>query len=101
MSNETEFPEGIVFQPPREGAPDFVKGRAWIKRKEMIAWLESKDEDSINLDIKEARTGKWYAAVNAYQPKGDKPQRASGGANQARGGNPDDDIPFRRVGGLA
>lgn len=34
-------------------------------------------------------------------PAKERPQRTSGGANQARGGNPDDDIPFRRVGGLA
>lgn len=101
MSNETEFAEGLIVKAPRDGAPDFVKASISIKRQELIGWLSSRDGDWVNLDVKESRNGKWYAAVNTYQPKGDKPQRSSGGANQARGGNPVDDIPFSPIRGPA
>lgn len=101
MSNETEFAEGIIVKAPRDGAPDFVKASISIKRKELIGWLSGRSGEWVNLDVKESRNGKWYAAVNTYQPKGDKPQRNGGGANQARGGDPNEDIPFAPLGGLA
>lgn len=99
MSNEIEFVEGLIVKAPRDGAPDFVKASISIKREELIDWLSSRSGDWVNIDVKESRNGKWYAAVNTYRPKGDKPQRS--GANQARGGHPDDDIPFSPIRGLA
>jgi hypothetical protein len=66
--SEQEFPKGLFAKAPREGAPDFVKGALSIKREEMIEWLQSKDNEWINLDIKEAKsTGKWYASVNSWK----------------------------------
>lgn len=93
MAGDTEFVDGLIVKAPNPKAPDFVKASISIKREELIDWLSSRSGDWVNIDVKESRNGKWYAAVNTYQPKGDKPQRTSGGANQARGGDPDDDIP--------
>jgi hypothetical protein len=34
MDNNLEFPDGLIYKLPREGAPDFVKGSISIKRAE-------------------------------------------------------------------
>ncbi len=67
--NEMEFPNGLMVKAPRDGAPDFVKAAISIKREELIEWLEQREGDWINLDVKEAKSGKWYASVNTYKPK--------------------------------
>lgn len=103
--SDTEFIDGLLAKPPRETAPDFIIGRLSIKREEMIEWLQARDDEWINADIKESRNGKWYVAVDPW-----KPQQAGGGHGGARGGAPQrqrpkppspaeddfpsDDIPF-------
>jgi hypothetical protein len=91
MADDIEFPKGFIVKKPRDGAPDFVIASISIKREELIEWLSSKDGDWINLDVKEAKSGKWYCAVNTYKPK----------EAQAKTENPSapvtdfsDDIPF-------
>ncbi len=66
---EAEFPKGLMVKKPRDDAPDFVIASISIKREELIEWLSSKDGDWINLDVKEAKSGHWYASVNTFKPK--------------------------------
>ena len=73
---EAEFADGLIVKAPRDGAPDFVKGSISIKRKDLGNWLRGKEEDWINLDIKESKGGKWYAQVNDWKPKEDAPKSA-------------------------
>lgn len=100
MSNETEFVEGLIVKAPRDGAPDFVKASISIKREELIEWLSGRDGEWVNVDVKESRNGKWYAAVNTYQPKGEgKPSKPTIGRRNSnsygdRDQVPDDSIPF-------
>lgn len=109
MSNntETEFVDGLIAKAPHDKAPEFVKARLSIKREELIEWLDSRGEDWINVDIKEARSGKWYAAVDPWKPERQesKPPRQAPPERAPRGGGgqsppasdepfPDDDIPF-------
>jgi len=68
MTDNVEFPSGLIIKAPRESAPDFVKGSISIKRQELIDWLEQKQDDWINLDIKVSRQGKWYTQVNTWKP---------------------------------
>lgn len=94
MSNETEFVDGLVAQEPREGAPDFIKGKLWIKRKELVAWLQARSDDSINVDIKVSKGGKWYASVDSWKPNSEgqgksEPARQTAPVNDFT----DDDIP--------
>lgn len=98
MSNETEFVDGLIVKAPRDGAPDFVKASISIKREELAAWLAGRDGEWVNVDVKESKGGKWYAAVNNYKPK-EEGQRTGGG--NARGGDPNDAIPFAPIGGIA
>jgi hypothetical protein len=77
MADEMEFPKGLIVKAPRDGAPDFVKAAISIKVAELIEWLSQREGDWVNLDVKEAKSGKWYAAVNTFKPK----QESKPGAN--------------------
>jgi hypothetical protein len=87
--NEMEFPKGLIVKAPRDGAPDFVIAAISIKREELIEWLQEREGDWINLDVKEAKSGKWYASVNTYKPKSESKPGANLPAAEY-----DDDIPF-------
>lgn len=94
---EIEFVDGLIVKAPHEKAPDFVKAAISIKRSELISWLSTRTEDWINLDVKESKNGKWYAAVNDWNPS---KQDVTAQQNQQdapqpdRNGEFDDDIPF-------
>jgi hypothetical protein len=91
VSNETEFVDGFIVKAPRDGAPDFVKGSVSIKNAELIAWLKGRTDERTNLDIKESKGGKWYAAVNTYKPKDEQaPKRQQPAADPFA----DENIPF-------
>lgn len=97
MAGDTEFVDGLIVKAPNPKAPDFVKASISIKREELIDWLSSRSGDWVNIDVKESRNGRWYAAVNTYQPKeepkpkiGKRPPNNYGDRDQV----PDDDIPF-------
>lgn len=109
MSNETEFVKGLIVKAPNEKAPEYVKAKVSIKREELIAWLQGREGEWINLDIKVSQAGKWYAAVDSWKPNSEGGTSSSG----SRGGAPqrerpgkatdeqqdsfaDDDIPFIR-----
>lgn len=90
MANDIEFVSGLFVKPPHANAPDFVKCAISIKRKDLGNWLRGKDDDWINIDVKESRDGKWYAAVSTWKPEGKKPQDQP----KDQGEDFDDDIPF-------
>ena len=66
--NTKEFVDGLIVKAPKETAPDFVKANLSIKRQELVNWLSGKQDEWINLDVKEGKTGKWYAEVNTWKP---------------------------------
>jgi len=81
MSTETEFVNGLIFKAPNDNAPEYVKAKISIRREELIAWLNTKDGEWINADLKVSTGGKWYAAVDNWKPN-------SGGSSGSRGGAP-------------
>lgn len=86
MADDIEFVDGLIVEAPPENAPNFVKARISIKRKDLGNWLRGKDDEWINVDVKESKAGKWYAAVSTFKPKqqgNDQPPAV-----------PDDDAPF-------
>ena len=98
--SEIKFVDGLVVQAPRDNAPEYVKARIWIKRAQLVAWLESQVGDSINVDVKVSQNGKWYAAVDDWKPNqgngtprnnAPKPQRRDPEFDEPF---KDDDIPF-------
>ena len=103
--SDIEFIDGLSAKAPRQNAPDFVKASLSIKREALIAWLQQRDDEWVNADVNEARSGKWYVAVDPWKPNSDRQQRqerqparhadASNG-DRATGadGLDDEDIPF-------
>ena len=68
MSDNVEFIDGFFAKAPHENAPEFVKAKVNIKREELLQWLSGRPDEWISVDIKEARSGKWYASVDNWKP---------------------------------
>ena len=68
MADDIEFVDGLFAKEPHENAPEFVKCKLSIKRKDLGNWLRGKEDEWINLDVKESQNGKWYAEVNTWKP---------------------------------
>ena len=95
MANETQFIDGLIAKAPNSGAPDYVKAKLSIRREELIGWLQSQDGDWINVEVKESKGGKWYAAVDTWKPDGgDRPRQERAAKPAPAGEFTDDDFPF-------
>ena len=69
---EIEFVDGLIAKAPHPKAPDFVKAQLAIKVEDLGKWLREKyksGEEWVNVDIKAAKSGKWYASVSNFKPK--------------------------------
>jgi hypothetical protein len=87
---DIEFVNGLMVKAPHERAPDYVKASISIKVSDLTEWLQGRTEEWVNLDVKAAKSGKWYAAVNTF-----KKQSASAPTKSAKGGDDlDSDVPF-------
>ena len=70
---EKTFAEGLIFKLPSEKAPDFVKGSLSIKVDEFIAFLEKNAKNGwVNINLKLSKSGKAYAELDTWEPKGKK-----------------------------
>ncbi len=69
MTEEPIFPKGLIFKKPRYNAPEFVKGSISIKRLELIDWLNTFQDEWLNLDLKESKQGKYYSQLNTFKLK--------------------------------
>jgi len=65
---EKEFIDGIRIYAPHERAPKFVKGKLSIRRQDLIDFLQKRNDDWINADIKESKKGNWYLEINNWKP---------------------------------
>lgn len=98
MSDEKNFVSGMIIKMPDDNAPDFVKLKLSFKLDEFGSWIgeqkrNDKDIEWINVEIKEGRSGKWYAERDMWKPDTSQPAR-----QPARNGPPKnlpkDDIPW-------
>lgn len=98
MENKV-FVDGLRFERPREGSPEFVKGRVGIEVEKLVAWLEAHKGEAnkgwLNADLLQSKDGqKLYFQLNTWKPSTDvaeKPTYPAPGVN----GEPDpSDIPF-------
>jgi hypothetical protein len=93
MADEIQFVDGLIVKAPHQNAPAFVKAQISIKVEDLGKWLREKyknGDEWINVDVKESKGGKWYAAVSTFKPK-EKPL-----SKELKGAISDmeDDIPF-------
>lgn len=94
---EIEFVDGLIVKAPHENAPDFVKASISIKVEDLGKWLREKykaGNEWVNIDVKESKAGKWYAAVSTFKPKQDERPTPKPAAKSGRRNDPEDDIPF-------
>jgi hypothetical protein len=85
MADEIEFVNGLIVKAPHERAPDFVKASISIKVADLAEWLRSKSgEEWVNVDVKVAKSGKWYASVSNFKPKEGNPKEELSAPNQER-----------------
>jgi hypothetical protein len=75
MSNDIDFVNGLIAKAPNENAPAYVKAKLSIKREELIGWLQSREGEWINAEVKESQGGKWYIAVDSWKPDRDAGRR--------------------------
>ena len=74
--SDINFPKGFIFKKPHENAPDFVKGKVSIKMDEFIEWARANHKNGwVNIDLKESREGKYYAAKDDFEPKKQEPKQ--------------------------
>jgi len=93
------FPDGLMFQRPRDGAPNFVKGSISVKAASFVQFLRDMREKGlisekgwINFDLKESKNKVLYFQVNTFKPK-KKAEPTSPGFNGEEPITPSD-IPF-------
>ena len=84
------FAKGLYVKPPKDNAPDFVKFGLSIKRQEVMDWLQGESDDWINTEVKEGKSGKWYAEVWKPDPNKSRPAQPQPDAFESL----DEDIPF-------
>lgn len=87
---DIKFVDGLLVKAPNPAAPDFVKCTISIKRAELGNWLRAQEGEWINVQVKEAKSGKWYAAVDEWKPS----QAASPAPKKTEEFDDDLDIPF-------
>jgi hypothetical protein len=108
MSDDITFTDGMICKSPSAQAPDFIKVNLSFKVEEFIEFLQKNSKAGwVNVQVKESRAGKWYGAVDTWEPT--KQEEYATGAKQAReamagerpptapqapAGLPIDDIPF-------
>lgn len=73
---EKEFPIGIRIDKPREGSPDFVRGRIGVEVDKFIDYLKKHKNDKgwVNLDVLTSKEkGVLYLQLNDWKPKAETP----------------------------
>lgn len=96
MADEIEFVNWMIVKAPHERAPDFVKASISIKVSDLAEWLRTKvGEEWVNVDVKAAKSGKWYAAVSNFKPGNPKEERSAPRSRTSdKFADMDSDIPF-------
>jgi hypothetical protein len=67
----SELAAGFWFDKPREGAPEFVKGRISIQAEKALETITKfkNEKGYVNLDLLKSKEGKLYLSVNDWKPE--------------------------------
>lgn len=94
MAQEKIFADGLRFENPREGAPEWVKGKISINSEKFRAFLDQHTDERgwVNLDVKQGKSGALYVELNTWK----KPQNGATETPKKEddGSVPDSEIPF-------
>lgn len=89
-TKDIEFIDGLFVKAPHENSPDFIKASISIKRADLGNWLRGKEDEWINIVVKESKGGKWYCSVDNWKPEKQEGVVSTAVVSDA----PNDDIPF-------
>lgn len=90
--SDDNFVPGFFVKEPHGNAPDYVKAKVSIKRKDLGNYLRSVEDDWINIDIMVSKGGKWYAKIDDWKP--DPSKKSSDQPVSREPGEDDDEPPF-------
>ena len=96
--SEQKFIDGFYAKEPHPKVKEFIKCNIGIKKEVFQAWLSNQDSEYVNIDVKVAKSGKWYAQLNEFKPK-EKPDEYRANNTVPDAGfsaqlAPIDDLPF-------
>ena len=98
VKKEREFVDGLYAKKP---TVEFIKCKISIKRKDLGNWLRGKEDDWININVKEASSmddkgnPKWYCEIDTWKPNANyNPSVTPTPVTVARDDFEDKDIPF-------
>jgi hypothetical protein len=96
---EKNFVNGMMVKLPDSNAPDFVKLKISLKLDELGPWIaaQKKNDPSlewINIEVKEGRSGKWYAERNMWKPDTSAQPAQQPARQPPQQPVPNDDIPW-------
>ena len=88
--SDIEFPDGMYAERPGSNKPKWILALIDIRLEDAIRFLEQKKADgetTIQLEVRESKQGKLYAAIDRWQPTAGRsaklsvvpPSRAAGG----------------------
>lgn len=95
-NKESVLAEGLYFELPKEGAPDFVKGRLSIDVNKFQQFLQANKNNGgyVNINLKVSKGLKGYAVLDTWKPS-DAGKPNFGEPSQATPDEPaPEDIPF-------
>lgn len=67
---DTIFADGFRFDRPRDGAPEFIKGRLSVRAEQAIPFIQAhaNERGYVNLDLKVSKEGKLYLQLDNWNP---------------------------------
>jgi len=99
--SDIEFVPGLIVKQRQDNAPDYIIGKLSINIDNFKDWLSSKDGEWVNIELKIAKSGKAYAAVDNWKPNASAQRPAQRAPAQSRAPAPApsgfdgfDDAPF-------
>ena len=69
---EKKYVDGLFFNQPRIGAPDFVLGSISMSKAKFLNWLDNQQEDEkgyVKIDILMGKEDKPYCTLNTWKPQ--------------------------------
>jgi len=66
---EKKFIDGLRVKQPHPNAPEFIKAKISINKQSLLQWLSQQPDEWINVDVKESKTGNWYAEIDTWKPE--------------------------------
>jgi hypothetical protein len=82
MSDDKIFADGLLFK-RRDNAPEWVVGSISIKVDDFTQFCkDNADKGWVNLEVKKAKSGKFYAELDTWKPTPKDEAPSSGGGDE-------------------